>query len=257
MEIAIVCFAALCGSALTFFSGFGLGTILLPVFALFFPVELAISFTAIVHFLNNVFKLLLVGREADLPIAVRFGVPALLASFAGALLLTALSTMPEITEYRIGGATFQVTPVKLIVACVLLFFVLYDLIPRLAQIRFSSRHMIAGGLLSGFFGGLSGTQGALRSAFLIKAGLSKEAYIATGVVIACLVDIARLFVYTGSMTSAISLEKLPVVAAATLSAFVGAFAGSRLLKKVTLRGLQVLVAILLLIFSVLLGAGII
>lgn len=39
-----------------------------------------------------------------------------------------------------------------------------------------------GGLLSGFFGGLSGNQGALRSAFLLKAGLSKEAFIATGTV---------------------------------------------------------------------------
>jgi hypothetical protein len=46
-----------------------------------------------------------------------------------------------------------------------------------------------GGILSGFFGGLSGIQGAIRSAFLVKSGLKKEAYIATGVVIACFVDI--------------------------------------------------------------------
>lgn len=257
MEIAIVCFAALCGSALTFFSGFGLGTILLPVFALFFPVELAISFTAIVHFLNNIFKLLLVGRATNLSVAFRFGVPALLASFAGALVLTSLSSMPDIHAYTIGAATFYITPVKLIIACVLLFFVLFDLIPRLANLQFSSRHMFAGGVLSGFFGGLSGTQGALRSAFLIKAGLSKESFIATGVVIACLVDIARLLVYSRSMTASISTEELPVVIAATLSAFAGAFAGSRLLKKITLRGLQVFVAVLLLVFSVMLAFGIV
>ena len=33
---------------------------------------------------------------------------------------------------------------------------------------------------SGFFGGLSGMQGALRSAFLARAGLSKEAFVASG-----------------------------------------------------------------------------
>ena len=50
MTELIICLVALFGSALTFFSGFGLGTILVPVFALFFPIELAIALTAIVHF---------------------------------------------------------------------------------------------------------------------------------------------------------------------------------------------------------------
>ncbi len=39
-----------------FFSGFGVGTILTPVFIIFFPIDIAIAMTAIVHFLNNVFK---------------------------------------------------------------------------------------------------------------------------------------------------------------------------------------------------------
>ena len=37
MEIATVCLVALLASGLTFFSGFGLGTLLLPAFALFMP----------------------------------------------------------------------------------------------------------------------------------------------------------------------------------------------------------------------------
>jgi len=49
--------------------------------------------------------------------------------------------------------------------------------------------------LSGFFGGLSGLQGAIRSAFLIKSGLSKEAFIATAVVVSTFVDFTRLPVY--------------------------------------------------------------
>ena len=65
MEYLAVCAAALVSSGLTLFSGFGLGTLLMPVFALFFPVEIAIGLTAIVHFLNNLFKLALLGRKSE------------------------------------------------------------------------------------------------------------------------------------------------------------------------------------------------
>ena len=60
MEYILIPIVALLASALTFFSGFGLGTLLLPAFALFFPVDVAIALTAIVHFLNNTFKFVLV-----------------------------------------------------------------------------------------------------------------------------------------------------------------------------------------------------
>jgi uncharacterized membrane protein YfcA len=65
LELAIICVAAFGASILTFFSGFGLGTILTPIFMIFFPVEVAIALTGVVHFFNNIFKLLLVGRNAD------------------------------------------------------------------------------------------------------------------------------------------------------------------------------------------------
>lgn len=52
-----------------------------------------------------------------------------------------------------------------------------------------------GGVLSGFFGGLSGQQGAFRSAFLLHAGLDPQRFIATNAAIATLVDITRLVVY--------------------------------------------------------------
>ena len=49
MELILIGLAALFTSALTLFSGFGLGTILMPVFALFFPLPLAIAATAVVR----------------------------------------------------------------------------------------------------------------------------------------------------------------------------------------------------------------
>jgi uncharacterized membrane protein YfcA len=114
-------------------------------------------------------------------------------------------------------------------------------------------------MLSGFFGGLSGNQGALRSAFLIKAGLDKEAFVGTGVVATALVDVARLLVYglafyTTSFTQ-LGSGVLGLVLAATLAAFVGAALGRRLLKKVTLRTVQVIVGIGLILLGFGLGTG--
>ena len=81
----IVCLTALGVSLLTLFSGFGLGTLLMPAFALFFPVEVAVASTAVVHAAHNLFKVGLLGREASRDIVIRFGIPAVFASFGGAL----------------------------------------------------------------------------------------------------------------------------------------------------------------------------
>ena len=47
MDYVIVCSSALVIALLTLFSGFGLGTLLMPAFALFFPVEVAVAATAV------------------------------------------------------------------------------------------------------------------------------------------------------------------------------------------------------------------
>ena len=76
MVYLVICTVALFVSALTLFSGFGLGTLLMPAFSIFFPVEVAVAITAIVHLANNIFKLALVGRKADIRIVLKFALPA-------------------------------------------------------------------------------------------------------------------------------------------------------------------------------------
>ena len=93
MEIIIISVAAFLIAILTFFSGFGLGTILTPVFMIFFPVDLAIALTGVVHFFNNIFKLFLVGKKADKRVVLRFGIPAVIAAFAGAWLLLQITDL--------------------------------------------------------------------------------------------------------------------------------------------------------------------
>lgn len=128
------------------------------------------------------------------------------------------------------------------------------MIPAFGKLAFDKKYLLLGGALSGFFGGLSGNQGALRSAFLIKTGLDKEAFIGTGTVASVIVDIARLVVYgvsfyTASFTGVREIQGL--VIAASLAAFLGAFLGTRLVKKITLRTLQIIIGVML----VLVGLG--
>lgn len=256
-EYIIICLVALIGSGLTLFSGFGLGTLLTPVFVIFFPIDMAITLTAIVHFLNNVFKLVLVGKHADFKIIIRFGLPSIAFALLGAWLLQFITGLPVVYTYQLSGSTHSITVVKLVIGIILLLFSLFDLIPFLANMQFDKKYMPLGGILSGFFGGLSGNQGALRSAFLIRAGLSKEAYIATGVVIACLIDISRLSVYSNRIMAVGNELNYGLLIAATLSAFIGAYAGNKLIKKITIKSLQIFVAVMLFIFSGLLMAGVI
>jgi uncharacterized membrane protein YfcA len=257
LEYVLVCAVALVASGLTFFSGFGLGTLLLPAFAVFFPLTSAVAMTAVVHLLNNVFKLLLVGQHADKDTVIRFGVPAVVASFAGAMTLVRLSGLEPLAVYQFAGRTCHITPIRLVIAVLMALFALMEMGPAQKRIRFARRYLPLGGLLSGFFGGLSGHQGALRSAFLIKCGLAKTAFIASGVAISCFVDVVRIGVYGANYDFLALGNRIGMVTAAVLAAFAGAFVGSRILTKISMRVVQGIVAVMLLAVSVGLGAGII
>ena len=131
------------------------------------------------------------------------------------------------------------------------------MIPFFNKFEFGKEKLPLGGILSGFFGGLSGNQGALRSAFLIKAGLSKEAFIGTAVVISCFVDLTRISVYATKFVKEDLSNNIILIIIATLSAITGAIIGNKLIKKVTLKFIQTLVAIMLLIIALAVGAGLI
>jgi hypothetical protein len=259
MEYLLISTVAMVVSALTLFSGFGLGTVLMPVFALFFPVPVAVAATAIVHLANNLFKVVLMGRWANWSIVSRFALPATIMAIVGAALLTLVDRLPPLYSYQVGDQPHQISVVKLVIALVIIAFALFDLLPGFRDLTFDPKYLPLGGMLSGFFGGLSGNQGALRSAFLIKAGLDKEAFVGTGVVATVLVDVARLLVYGLAFytTNFVQLEAgiLGLVLAATLAAFLGAVLGRRLLKKVTLHTVQVIVGVGLILLGIGLGSG--
>lgn len=248
--------AAFAASLLTLFSGFGLGTLLMPVFALFFPLPAAVGLTAIVHLANNLFKLLFLGKFAKKEIVLKFGLPAIAAAFLGAWCLGQFASAGPIYTYQVGSKTAEITLLNLVLAALMAFFAFFEMLPFFKKITFDKKHLGIGGLLSGFFGGLSGHQGALRSAFLVRCGLSKESFIGTGTVIACMVDITRLFVYSSRFDS-VGKEHAGLLVTAAASAFAGVWLGTRYLKKTTLESLQAWVAIMLVVIAFLLALGLI
>ena len=249
--------AAFAASMLTLFSGFGLGTLLTPVFGLFFPLNFAVALTGIVHLLNNLFKLTLLGKNASRDMVLRFGLPSVAGGLIGAFLLAWVSRLEPLLVWHWGNRQMEVSWLKIAIAVLMIFFALMELLPMLKNMQFAKRYLTFGGLLSGFFGGLSGHQGALRSAFLVNAGLTKEQFIATGVVIACLVDFTRLPVYFSRFASEGLAGEWRTLLIATLCAFAGAYIGTRYMKKVTLQFVQWLTAAMIIAIALLLGAGII
>lgn len=257
MDVFIIGITAFLASLLTFFSGFGLGTILTPVFAIFFPAQIAVAQTSIVHFLNNIFKLILVGKYINKKIVISFGLPAIAGAFGGAFALLYLAQTEPLLTYFIGSKECTITPLKITVGILIIFFSILEVVPRFSKSGFGKDHLFIGGLLSGFFGGLSGHQGALRSAFLVRYDLSKEEYVSTGTAIACLIDITRISLYIKLFYELNIFQNGFHIISATICALFGALAGNYFLKKTTFKAVKILTHILLIIIALSIGSGLI
>ncbi|MBS4039059.1 MAG: sulfite exporter TauE/SafE family protein [Flavobacteriales bacterium] len=256
MEVLVISIVTFIICLLTFFSGFGLGTLLTPFMMLFFPVDIAIGLTAVVHLFNNLFKWALVGKKASINIILNFGVPAIIAAMIGSWLLLQWSDLPILHTYEMFGKSFEITPIKLIIGLLLLIFASLDIIPKFQSLAFPKKWMPIGGILSGFFGGLSGNQGAFRSAFLIKSGLSKELFVGTTVVISTLVDFTRLGIYSQQIQKIDWQAYQILLLTAIISGILGSWLGNYWLKKVTLSTLKHGIAWMLMLLSFLLALGI-
>ena len=260
MDILLVALVAALASALTLYSGFGLGTLLLPAFALFFPAPVAVAATGVVHLLNNLFKGTLLWKRADWPTVLRFGIPAVPAAIGGAWILAQLGETARLFEWSANGRQLGPTGAGLTIGLLMILFAWLELQRWFQQLSAPARFIPVGGVISGFLGGLTGQQGALRSIFLLRTGLSAERFIATGAMIAVLVDLSRLGTYAASFGSG---ELRPegrealLVAVGTVAAFAGAFIATRWIDKLTIGLVRHVVAGLMLVIGLALASGVI
>ena len=233
MDHAFVYLTAFFAAGLALLSGFGLGTILTPVFLLFYEPKIAIFLVANVHLLNNLLKLAIFKKHIDLGILKRFGILALVGAFIGAF----------------GQVYMANVWLKKLIGIVLIYLGFQEWFPKQSQFRFPKSLDPIGGFLSGLLGGLVGNQGAIRSAFLLNYQISKETFIATGVVIACVVDIARIPVYWIAYGETLLGSWRPLFALICVS-FAGTFVGTVLLKRFSVSGFRKAVSVIIVLMGV-------
>ena len=209
--------------------GFGSSTILLPLSLFFFNFTTALVLVAFFHLFGNLSRVGLFRGELDKNIVVKFGIPSVIFSILGALLVKYVSQ--DLLKGILG-----------------LFLFVYSgafLWKENIKIKVNIFNILLGGSISGFLAGLIGTGGALRGAFLSSFRLPKEKYIATSAFIAIIVDATRIPAYLreGFLQSSYNWYLLVLFPVAIM----GSFLGKKIVEKIPQKSFRkvILVAILL------------
>jgi hypothetical protein len=240
INILIPVIAAFLSASLTLMTGFGLGTILTPVFLIFYDVKIAILIVAVVHLANNLLKISLFGKNISMDIIKRFGFLTLVGAFIGAFF-----------QGRMDSSI-----VKVILGVALVFLGLKEATGFSEKIRLPQKIDFIGGFFSGLLGGFVGNQGAIRSAYLLNYNIPKETFVATAAIIASVVDVTRIPVYIFSNKDVLA-DNAVLLLITTASAFAGTFAGKSFLKKISLKTFKLYVAATIVIIGALLAFRII
>jgi uncharacterized membrane protein YfcA len=253
--LVYVVILAFLDALLTFFSGFGLGALLLPAIAIIFPVAIAVVVVAFIHLLHHVWKILFLWKNIYWPVVYRFGIPASCAAIPGALLFVYFSTSKPIFQYCVGPLTASVEPIKIIVGLSLILCAVLEGVAK-HTIVIKERWLPLGGALSGFLGGVSGHQGAVRSLFLLHLNLGNTQFVATSAVLAIGVDVVRLAVYGLSVAALFHAINIRFVALLALATLAGDLVGKLVLEHVTVRFVHRVVLAMLCILGTALILGI-
>ena len=209
-SLAATFFAA----ALTVPAGFGLATMITPIVFLWLEPHEAVAVVGIVHGSHNAWKLKVLRKSVDYEAVRRYG----WAMVVGALIGAALNTAVE------------ADPLLLIVGIALVMLPLLSISEKWTNYRLPEAEDRIGGFGSGFFGGLTGHQGALRAMFLQKRLPDKSEYAATAAMLALVVDVTRVPVYVALEGWQI-LDAGWLILGLVLAAVLGVQLGKRWLKK--------------------------
>lgn len=236
-ELLIGAVAVVAG-AIASVSGFGIGSLLTPTFALQLDPRLAVAAVSIPHLAGTAIRFWMLRRHTDAGVLVRFGSMSALGSLTGA----------------VAGAFVRPAALRLLLGVLLVFVAGGELAGWTKRMRFDGRWAWLAGAVSGVFGGLVGNQGGLRAAAMLGFHLPKASFVATATAIALVVDGARMPVYAwtdGARIAAVA----PLIALATSGVVVGTLAGHRVLAAVPERLFRVVVALLLLALGIALLAA--
>ncbi len=214
-------------------SGFGVGTIMTPILLLFLPFGQTILLVCILHWFHDIFKLFFFRTGIDWRLFLYFGLPTIFATFLGALLVTPEQSV--VLTSLLG--LFLITSVGMMYAV------------DKFQVPKNWLTGMAGGLLSGFFAGVFGIRGAVRSVFLAAFDLRKATFLGTTGAISLLLDSTRLVVYVSRGIRVDQILLWALILFIPVS-FLGAYVGQRVVYKIPQKHFRAVVSAFLLIVGV-------
>ena len=179
-----------------------------PVLMLWMPTEHAVAVLAIPHAWATTLRWLRLRTDVDRLTFRQFGIASAIGGLAGALLQSQL-TSPALT---------------MVLAVLLAVSGSTELAARPIPIPKTPGWRVAGGLLSGVFGGLVGNQGGIRAAALLGFRLEPRQLVATATATALLVDAARTPIYfmtSGSVIATTARLWMAVLVGVTVGTFLG------------------------------------
>jgi uncharacterized membrane protein YfcA len=207
--------AATFAGAIASVAGFGIGSILTPLFAIHFGTKLAVAAVSIPHLIATALRFVRIGEHVDKRVFVSFGITSAAGGLLGALL----------------HARFSSAALSYVLGALLVFAGIMGVTSLSRRMRFEGVAAWIAGALSGAFGGLVGNQGGIRSAAMLGMRVSKESFVATATAIALVVDLARMPVYAVVQGKEV-MGIWPVLLLAIIGVVLGTLAGERVLRKI-------------------------
>ena len=232
LDLVTIAVAAFAAGAVAAVAGFGIGSILTPLLALQLGPRLAIAAVSIPHFAATALRFVMLRQAVDWKVLRVFGIASAAGGLAGALL-----------HSQAGSQTLRI-----VFAMLLLLAAGSELFGLASRVRLPAVGALAAGGVSGFFGGLVGNQGGIRSAAMLSLPLGRDAFVATATATGLIVDAARMPVYFATSSSAL-LAAWPIVVIATGGALAGTVAGRALLGGIPERIFRRIVAVLLVLLA--------
>lgn len=231
-EIVNITLLTLLASLIGTLAGFGISTIMVPVLLLILPLPQALLLAGIVHWFNDVWKLLLFREGIRWKLFIAFGLPGLVTSFIGSSLT--LRIPREILSRALG-----------IFLIAYVMFIIFNRAFKLSQ-RLSVA--ISGGALTGFFAGIFGIGGEINAVALSAFNLEKAIYIATAGAISFVIDSTRIATYIKGGT-----ELEPSILSGFLifipASLIGAMIGKRGVERIPQEKFRNFVAIFIFLFG--------
>jgi uncharacterized protein len=214
-------------------TGFGIGSLLTPVFALQVDTRLAVAAVSVPHLIGTALRFWLMRGGVDRRILWSFGLTSGTGGLAGAML------------YGVASSRW----LTILFGVLLLLAAASEISGLARRMRFRGWVAWVAGALSGMLGGLVGNQGGIRSAALIGFDLRKELFVGTATAIALFVDGARVPVYLYTQHEEMRAILL-WIALAMAGVIIGTVIGSRALGRIPDVGFRRVLALMLAILGV-------